>query len=71
MNVVDIFSEIYVLRKIARYGCTQRLLCFHDYFTDVEKQHVSIVTEAYDGASTLAEFMIDLKKKKQCCQEMT
>lgn len=57
--IANVFNEVNVLAKIAKYGCKKTLLCYHDYFISFEdnKSYINIVTEAFDDAITLTELI--------------
>jgi serine/threonine protein kinase len=64
-KVVDMFSEINVLKKIAKYGCNRRLLCYHESFVNPNDQTINIVTDAFDDAITLAQFIHVLQEDRR------
>lgn len=64
-KMTEIFQEVNVLRKIAKYGCKSRILCFHEHFVNPNDQTINIVTEAFDNAITLGEFIRNLQKERR------
>lgn len=53
----NIYNEIDILRKIAKEGCKSNLLCYVDYYFDETKSEMHIITDAFSGAKTLAQFI--------------
>lgn len=61
-NLQDIFNEIAILKKIAKYGCKANLLCFVEYYLDYEKQRMYIVTDVFENSMTLRKFIDKYQK---------
>ena len=63
-NISEIFGEVNVLNKVAKYGCRPSLLCFKEYFIDADAGTLNIVTEAFENCITLKEFILKCQKEK-------
>uniref|UniRef100_A0A6C0H827 Protein kinase domain-containing protein n=1 Tax=viral metagenome TaxID=1070528 RepID=A0A6C0H827_9ZZZZ len=64
-NIADMFAEINVLKKIAKYECNPRLLCYRDHFVNPNDKTMNIITDAFDDAITLGQFIRQLQKEKR------
>ena len=64
-NIADMFAEINVLKKIAKYGCRPRLLCYREHFVNPNDNSMNIVTDAFDDAITVGEFIRQLQQEKR------
>ena len=56
-NVKDIYNEIFILKKIAKYGCKDNLLCYIEHYIDQEHNIMYIVTDVFENSTTLTEFI--------------
>lgn len=63
-NIKSIFQEIDMLRKIAKYGCKNNLLCYVDYYIDYGNKILYIVTDVFDNSTTLFDFITDHKDNR-------
>jgi len=61
----EIFSEIAILQKIAKYGCKTSLLCFREYFVNPEEQTINIVTDAFSDSMTLANLIRSYQRERK------
>ena len=64
-NIADMFAEINVLKKIAKYGCRPRLLCYREDFVNPNDKSMNIVTDAFDDAITVGQFIRQLQQEKR------
>lgn len=64
-NIADMFAEINVLKKIAKYGCRPRLLCYREDFVNPNDKTLNIVTDAFDDAITVAQFIRQLQQDRR------
>ena len=56
----DIYSEISILERIANATCRPDILCYKEYFIDIENKTVNIVTDAFENAITLKKYIQNL-----------
>ncbi len=64
-KIPELMQEIGALRKIAKHGCKKNLLCFRDYFVNFDKGTFNIITDAFQNATTLKEFIKGVKSRKE------
>jgi len=61
-NISDIYTEIDVLKKIAKSGCRKDILCYHDQFVNCDNQTLNIVTLAFEDSITLTDYIKSYQK---------
>lgn len=64
-NLQDIYNEIYILKKIAKHGCKNNLLCFVEYYVDYENHVMYIVTDVFQNSMTLAKFINEYQERDE------
>lgn len=60
VDIIEVYSEINVLKKIANGVCKEYFLCYREHFMNCSDQDdikVVIVTDAFDNAMTLFDFI--------------
>jgi serine/threonine protein kinase len=63
-NIGEVYTEIDVLKKIAKYGCRKDILCYHDQFVNCDDQTLNIVTYAFKDAITLTDYIRSYQRIK-------
>lgn len=62
VKLSTILSEIFILKKIAKYGCKKNILCYIDYFYNRDNNTINIITEAFSNSMTLAKYIKNYQK---------
>ena len=59
-NTKALLNEVNVLKRIKKFKCISKLLCYHDSFININKGTLSIVTKSFKNAITLREYIDNL-----------